>query len=101
MGVIKIKKQIFFDERGVFGYFSKEPNEPIAAANINKEFILEDIYGRQYNCYLRTVVRIGFQIPEVLAYHCEGVNPEIAKKYIEKRGVDTSQPLAYYVYQKK
>jgi len=97
----KIKKQIFFDNNRIFGYIDLAPENGVNLAENNGLFLVQDIYDKKYECYLKSIVRISTQIPEVISYHCEGKSPETTLEVLKNRGVDITQNLAYYIFQKK
>lgn len=97
----KIKKQITFDDRGVFGYIDQAPQKPISTKATEFPRELVDMYGKRYTCYLRTMLKLDKIIPETISYHAEGRSPEGTKKILQERGIDITQPLAYYVFQRK
>ena len=101
MPEIKIKKQIIFDERGIFGYIDVAPKKSLSSKIAKKEFRLTDIYDNKYTCYLRVIVRLGSIIPEVLSYHAEGRSPESTTDILSQRGIDITKPLAYYLFMRK
>lgn len=98
----RIKKQISFDDRGIFGYLDEAPKGPISSQIMDKkEFVLVDVFDREYTCHLMTFIRLSTIIPETISYHAEGVSPEWAKEILKKRGIDVKKELAYYIFKKK
>ena len=100
--MVKIKKQISFDDRGIFGYIDLAPNGPISGNNLEtKTYEIIDVFDRKYTVYLKTLIRLSSIIPETIAYHSEGMDPEATKKRLIERGIDITKPLAYYIFKKK
>jgi len=97
----KINKQIVFDDRLIFAYIDNINQQKVSSKITEKTFKIVDVFQREYDVHLKTIIRIENVIPEIMSFHAEGTTPELAKTILEKRGVDFDKPLAYFIFKKK